>query len=314
MLRQQRFMTKHVAIAVVIVGIMMGGFACTPKKIASSITSQIFVSGAGAMEAQEDPELARTSLVSLIHMLEVMRADNPTNDNFNLLLARSYGNYAYAFFEQELLELSEQKESEAYRTAYKRADLFYSKGRDYGLAILNKNKAMAKALTSDLDTFRKTLGSEYSSKSDVPALYWTAFNWANWVNLHKDSPLAVAALGKVELMMQQALALNPDYFYGGIHQFFGAYYASRPAMLGGSPKKSKASFEQAVLATNGQFLLAKVLYAQYYAVAVQDRTLYEQLLEDVLATDPAVLPEERLGNEIAHRRARTLLLKITTYF
>ena len=40
---------------------------------------------------------------------------------------------------------------------------------------------------------------------------------------------------------------------------------------------------------------------------IQDRKLFHDELVKVLQTDPAIWPEQRLANEIAHRRARRYL-------
>lgn len=286
--------------------------ACGAKKMASNITSQIFSNGAPAMEMQEDLEIAEASMLPMLNMLEVFQADNPKNADLNILLARSYGNFAFAFLEEKVLAASGNTESVAYQTAYTRASRFYEKGLDYGLLALRKNSAVSRALGKDVDSFKRALKG--FGKADVPAMYWTAFNWASWINLHKDSPKAVGDLPKAVALMERALALDPDYYYGGIHQFFGAYYASRPTILGGDVKKAKASFDQAIEASQGKFLFAKVLFAQYYAVAVQDRALFESVLREVIAADPAQLPEQRLANEVAHVRAKTLLLQAAKWF
>ncbi len=46
----------------------------------------------------------------------------------------------------------------------------------------------------------------------------------------------------------------------------------------------------------------------------QDRALYERLLKDVLAADADALPEQRLANELAKRRAALLLTRVGEYF
>ena len=66
--------------------------------------------------------------------------------------------------------------------------------------------------------------------------------------------------------------------------------------------------------TQNKFLLAKVFYARRYAVAVQDKALFRKALVEVLQTDPAVWPEQRLANEIAHRRARRYLKNEKEWF
>jgi hypothetical protein len=54
-------------------------------------------------------------------------------------------------------------------------------------------------------------------------------------------------------------------------------------------------------------LLARVLLARRYAVMMQDKKLFRDTLVKVLQTDPAIWPEQRLANEVAHRRARRYL-------
>jgi predicted anti-sigma-YlaC factor YlaD len=43
------------------------------------------------------------------------------------------------------------------------------------------------------------------------------------------------------------------------------------------------------------------------SVARQDRAEFERLLQEALAVDPEALPQERLANIVAQRRARWLL-------
>ena len=57
------------------------------------------------------------------------------------------------------------------------------------------------------------------------------------------------------------------------------------------------------LSTEGKFLLAKVMMARRYAVMIQDRELFRSTLVEVLQTPASIWPEQRLANEIAHRRA-----------
>ncbi len=53
--------------------------------------------------------------------------------------------------------------------------------------------------------------------------------------------------------------------------------------------------------------LAKVNYARRVGVMTQNRQFFHDELVKVLQTDPAIWPEQRLANEIAHRRARRYL-------
>lgn len=163
-----------------------------------------------------------------------------------------------------------------------------------------------------LDDFKLALNK--FGKKDVPALFWAAFNWGNLINFSKDSPEAIVELPKVEAMMRRVLELDDTYNYSGPHLFLGAFYASRPPMLGGQPEEAKKEFELAIEQTGGKYYMAKVLYAQFYAVQTQNKGLFESLLKEVASADPAAMPAQRLANEIAIRRAQILLQKEKLFF
>ncbi len=278
--------------------------ACTPKQIASDITSQIFRAGAPSFEMESDPEIGESSGLTMIKMLESFQHDNPKNKNYLILLSRSYAMYSFGFLEWNMLKYKDI--DEAKRTLNEtRAKQFYEKGRNFGLQVLNRNGAFEKNLVKDIDSFKKALKG--MGRSSVPALFWTAFNWGSYINLNKDSPLAIAEFPKVEAIMERVLELDEYYNFAGPHLFFGYAYGSRPTMFGGNPTKSKEHFEKGINAYQRKFLMGLVLYAQSYAVQNQDRALFESLLNEVLATNADVLPEQRLANEMAKLKAQWLL-------
>ena len=73
-------------------------------------------------------------------------------------------------------------------------------------------------------------------------------------------------------------------------------------------------YKTSVAATNGKFLLIKVMMARSYAVTTQDRPLFEATLKAVLAAPSDLYPEQRLANEIAKRRAKRYLDHAEEYF
>jgi len=285
--------------------------ACTPKQIASDITAQIMVGGAPSFEMEPDIEIAETSGLTMIKMVESFHFDNPKNKNYLLLLSRSYANYAFGFLEWNMLRFKEVNEAK-YAKNEQRAKRFYKKGKEFGLKVLTRNGGFEKGLTKDLDTFNK--GLRGMGRGYKRALFWTAFNWGSLTNLSKDSPLAIAEFPKAEAMMRRVLEIDPNFFYAGPHLFFGVSYGSRPAMFGGNKAKSQEHFEAALKAYKRKFLMTLVLYAQTYAIQFQDRPLFESLLNEVLSTNPDVLPAQRLANELAQLRARWLLNHADMYF
>jgi hypothetical protein len=57
-----------------------------------------------------------------------------------------------------------------------------------------------------------------------------------------------------------------------------------------------------------------VYYARTYAVQMQDQELFESLLAKVDEASPDILPEARLPNMIAKRKAKLLRDKINELF
>ncbi|HKX11840.1 MAG TPA: TRAP transporter TatT component family protein, partial [bacterium] len=184
--------------------------------------------------------------------------------------------------------------------------------KDYGQQLLSLNGSYAKAKEGTLDEFQKALGT--FSKGDLEDLFWAGIAWGNYLNFNKDSTDAIAELPRVEALFNRVLELDETYYYGGPHLFFGAFYGSRPKLLGGDPDKSKMHFEKAIQIGGGKYFMAQVSEAQYYAVQVQDLGLYERLLNEIVAADVTVLPEQRLSNEVAKRRAQILLDKKSLFF
>jgi hypothetical protein len=91
------------------------------------------------------------------------------------------------------------------------------------------------------------------------------------------------------------------------HVALGLLYTAGGTQLGGDAKLATEHFQKALALTDDKFLLARVNYARKVGVMIQDRKLFHDELVKVLQTDPAIWPEQRLANEIAHRRARRYL-------
>ena len=284
---------------------------CTPKKIASDLTAQIMAGGAPSFEMESDVEVAETTALTMVKMLEAFQYDNPNNKTLNALLARSYANYTQGFLEDKILKYKNGDQNE-YNKYLTRAKNFYLKGKEFGVRALSTNASFKKNLDKDLDSFQRALKG--FGRGDVPALFWTAMDWGSYINLSKDSPAAIAEFPKVEAIMQRVMVLDENYFYAGPHLFFAFSYGSRPKMFGGDLNKSKEHFEKAISAYQGKFLMAKLFYAQIYAVQSLDKALFEQLLNEVIQADASVLPEARLANELSKLRAKWLLENEANFF
>jgi predicted anti-sigma-YlaC factor YlaD len=90
--------------------------------------------------------------------------------------------------------------------------------------------------------------------------------------------------------------------------------AAAPPALGGRPADAKVELDRAIALTGRRNLLFLVTEARLIAIPLQDRALYQSLLQEVLAFDVDAHPEQRLPNLLAQRRARRYLAEIDNYF
>lgn len=292
-------MKKRVLVAIVALAIAFP--ACGAKKMATNIMAEISTDGMVAVESEEDVAFARQSSPALIKTLEVLRYGNVRDFKALVLLSLAYGQYAFGFLEEDMLRFAPA--SAEYKVARAEADLFYRRGREYGIAALVA-RGMDKGFSAPFPEFKKKLAS--FGKKDAPALFWTAFNWAGYLNLHLDDPAEIAELPRIEAMIDRVIELDSGFSYGSAHAFKGVFASMRPKMLGGKPEEARKHFEHAI-AIAPDYLMTKVLFAQYYARSQQDTALFRKELEEVVAADAAALPAQRLANEMAKRRAPLLL-------
>lgn len=275
--------------------------SCSPKKLATKVVGQISTAGMVAVEDEQDVEFARAASPALIKTLEVLRGGNPKDETILALLSKAYGQYAFGFIEEDILSA---KDNASYEKSKDRADIFYRRGMEFGIASLAQKGYMEKAFKSDFASFQRAV--KKLGKNDIAALFWTAFNWANWLNLNLDDPSAIVDVPRIEAMVKRVLEIDPNYNYGSAKAMLAVMEVSRPKMLGGDPKKALALFEEAIK-SSPDYLMTKVLFAQYYARSVQDKNLFTSTLEEVTSGDPTKIPSQRLANEMAKRRAAILL-------
>ena len=266
--------------------------ACSPRTIALRQTAALVKGGASALYEEPDPQLARESFGAQLKLIEVLLRNEPDNETLLQLTTEGFGGFAFLFLED---------------ADPARAKGFYRRARDHGLRRLARRRELSGFEQQDVDSIEKALVT--AKLDDAPALFWTAFAWAGEINLSRDSPSLLAELPKAVALMERARQLSPGYHFAGADLFFGVYYASRPAILGGDLGKARAAFQEARRRTSGQYLMTYVLEARYYAVAAQDKELFTTLLNKVQDLPAGQLPDARLSDEIAKIKARTLLGK-----
>lgn len=126
-------------------------------------------------------------------------------------------------------------------------------------------------------------------KEGVPAMYWYASALGKWAKM-KGFAVLLGQKDNVKATMDRCLELEPTFYYGGPHRYFGAFYAVAPAFAGGDLEKSKVHFNKS-LEISPTYVGTKVLWAAELSTKQQDEDTFEALLSEVLAAPDDAIPE-----------------------
>jgi hypothetical protein len=252
---------------------------------------------AQAAAKQTDLTIVREGTPAYLMLVDGLIEAYP--DNRELLVAgcRAYTSYAAMFVAED-----QAKEAEA----------LYLKAKLYGFRSLADKGDFGKAAAGNLEEFKSFL--QRYQKEDVPALFWTASAWGGWIGSNLGNIEAVGDLPVFGATLDRILELDDTYDYGGPHLLKGVYLAVRAPVLGGGLAEAKKQFDRALAISGNKVLAGKVLFAQYYAVGIKDRQLFEGTLREVLAAPVDEVPELTLSNTLAKEKAKKLLAKTEVYF
>ena len=250
----------------------------------------------------DDPELIRDALPFALKTYETLLASDPKNQDLFLTTAEGFVIYANAFVQTDAEE-SEEVDFRLSQHLRKRAAKLYLRGRNYALD----------GLSLDYPDFEKKLreDSEHAlqdlSSKEVPFLYWAGAGWAGAISSDPGNMSLVADLPIVEAMMRRALALDEDFNYGAIHEFFITYEGSRSEAMGGNLQRAQEHFDRAIMLTQGNKASPYVALASSVAVRQQDYRMFKELLNKALEIDTDAVPKWRLANILAQEKAQWLL-------
>lgn len=142
-------------------------------------------------------------------------------------------------------------------------------------------------------------------KEGVPAMYWYASSLGKWAK-RKGFAVLLGQKDNVKATMDRVLQLDPNFYYGGPHRYFGAYYAVAPAFAGGDLGKSKEHFDKS-LEIEPKYVGTKILWAQELAVKEQDEATFDRLLKEVLDTPDDVIADVIPETIVEKQKARELM-------
>lgn len=124
----------------------------------------------------------------------------------------------------------------------------------------------------------------------LPAMYWYATALGKWARASGFGVL-VGQKDNIKATMTRALELDPTYYHGGPHRYFGAFYAIAPPFAGGDLEQSKVHYQKS-LDIAPYFLGTKVLMAENLATKLDDEEMFDRLLQEVLDADISAAPPE----------------------
>ncbi len=278
--------------------------ACSPQRFVVNRLGDALTEGSSVYATDDDPDLVGQALPFGLKTIEGLLTESPHHKGLLLAATSGFTQYAYAFVQTEgdLAEDTDLARALAYRN---RAGRLYRRALRYGQRGLEEVRP---GLLSLLRSDKRTALARFK-KADVPQLYWTAMAWGAAISLNKTDSELGADLPQVEALMRRALELDESFSQGAIHDFFIAYEGGRPAAGGGSVERARESLARALQLSGGQRAAPLVSFAETVDVGLQDRAEFEKLLNQALTIDINALPEQRLANLIAQRRAKWLLAR-----
>jgi hypothetical protein len=286
--------TKIITLASLLLVLLNG---CSMAKLTVRASMPIIEGGIQAINMETDLILAEAAFPPNIELIEGMLINDPGNQQLHEYAAQAYYGYAYGFVED---------------TQKPRASRMYMRGLEHGKTALRLAGVDRQLLEGGLEPLQQAIND--LDQDAIGALFWTASNWAKWIDLNRDQVGSLAQLPRAVALMQRTLELDEHYFNSGPHIFFGVYYGSRSPMLGGDFEKSARHFQQARLASDDRLLIIDVLQAEYLQRQKFDRAAFHRHLTRVVQAPQGLYPEQGLINSIAKHKAGLLLAKEEQWF
>jgi hypothetical protein len=277
--------------ALLLVALLLSG--CST--LISSVTQSFAQDLSAAILNNPDLAMVRDGAPSYLILVDSLVARSPRDPFLLQQSAKLHSAYAAAFVEDE-----------------ERAKLLHAKAKSQALAAvcygLKEACGLAERPYQEFEAW-----VQVQRAKSVPYMYDLAVSWAGWIQANSDDFNAIADLARVKALMLKVAELQPDYDAGGVFLYLGVMETLLPPGMGGKPEIGKQYFERAIELSEGNNLMAKVMYADQYARLMFERELHDRLLREVLSS-PVEVDGLTLMNTVAQEQAQTLLDTADEYF
>ncbi len=284
---------------------------CSIEQILVNKVSDLMGADAATVfTGDEDPELIGDAFPVILKIYELLLQMSPENREMLLTTGQSFAMYAYAFVQLPAEMLPDEEFEEALAMT-QRAKKLYIRGRNYILMALElKYPEFSDYITSE--DWENTV--ELIELEDIPFIYWAGMSWMGaFIADPWDAQLNATKKRAVALMFK-VLELDETYDNGGVHGFFLAYYGALPEAMGGNEEKARYHFNKALEYSNNQSAAPYVALASTVCINNQYVDEFRNLLNSALEINVDEIPETRLLNILAQRKAQWFLDHIDYFF
>lgn len=299
----------RLATVVSVVAVLGIGAGCDKEKFTVAQTAPVLLSAQASLQQESDYELAARAVPGALKTVEGFWVVSPDNDALTEILTEGYCQYGTAFVEDEweAADLDHKLDERDYHNT--RATKAFTRCLNYALHELGGRWQKELFLTPDV---QDKLIKETGSGKRTP-LMWAALAVGSIVNHNKNRPEALSYIEVAHKMLDRVVemdAKNPpkDPMMAALpHVALGMIFSATGKDFGGKVDDAEREFKLALSITKDRMLLARALYAKQVGKMKNDEKFFHEQLVQVLDTDPGIWPEQRLANEVAHRKARRYL-------
>jgi hypothetical protein len=301
---------RRFGIAALVTGLLLVT-ACDTEKLAADSTAELFGRAAPGIEQHWDYELVGKSFPFSIIQLEGLLRVVPDNEVIGLSLVAAYVGYGTGWIEDRVEVADIEDDWEKADHLRRRALVMYNRAWDLSKHFLrNRDPGFDDALKGGVDTLQTWVDTVLVDKKDAAILLWAGASLGSRINMGMEDMDTVADLPLAKVILNRSVALDPDFMFMIGKMTMGVLAASE---FPPDTDSAKLILEDVLEKTERRNLMVQTSMARYYAVATGDHKLFRALLEEVVDAGD-VLPEARLSNAIARRRAQRYLEQIEFYF
>ena len=298
--------SRGLGLGVLIVG-LVSLTACDTAKFAAESTSGLFQRAAPGIEQYWDYETAGAAFPAAIIQLEGIMRVVPDNEVVVMSAIGAYIGYGNGWIEDRVEVADAKDDWEEAEELRARALIMYERAWDLSKHLMRlRDENFDAALSLGIDGLDIWLKAVLTEPEDAALAFWAGASLGARINMGMEDMDTVADLPLAKVLLARSVELDPDWLYMTPMMTLGVLAASEfpPDM-----DRAKTIFDEVLEGTERRNLMVQLNMARYYAVNKGDSKLFKELLTEVLEAGD-VLPEARLTNVLARRRAQRYLDQI----